>query len=160
MPAMADFTDDKPHVQLFTDGACLGNPGPGGWAYILRHPDTGKEVEQAFGEDHTTNNRMELTAVIRGLEALQRPSKVTLIGDSQYVLLGLTQWLPNWKKRNWRNSSKKPVLNADLWKELDELAGKHEINIEWVRGHTGHRENERCDELATTQALMIKEAKA
>jgi len=157
---MPDSHDEKPHVLLYTDGACLGNPGPGGWAYILRHPGTGKEVEEAFGEEHTTNNRMELTAVIRGLEALKQPSRVTLIGDSQYVLTGLTEWMPNWIKRNWRTSSKKPVLNADLWKRLDELSGKHQIEIEWVRGHTGHPENERCDQLASTQALLIKEGKS
>jgi ribonuclease HI len=157
---MPDSENARPHVQLFTDGACLGNPGPGGWAYILRHPETGKEVEEAFGEDHTTNNRMELTAVIRGLDALAQPSRVTLIGDSQYVLKGLTEWMVGWKKRNWRTSAKKPVLNVDLWKQLDELAQKHTVDIEWVRGHTGHPENERCDQLATAQAQMIKEGQA
>jgi ribonuclease HI len=157
---MPDSENARPHVQLFTDGACLGNPGPGGWAYILRHPETGKEVEEAFGEDHTTNNRMELTAVIRGLDALTQPSRVTLIGDSQYVLKGLTEWMVGWKKRNWRTSAKKPVLNVDLWKQLDELAQKHTVDIEWVRGHTGHPENERCDQLATAQAQMIKEGQA
>ena len=157
---MPDSDNARPHVQLFTDGACLGNPGPGGWAYILRHPETGKEVEEAFGEDKTTNNRMELTAVIRGLEALSRPSSVTLIGDSQYVLKGLTEWMAGWKKRNWRTAAKKPVLNVDLWKQLDQLAQKHTVDIEWVRGHTGHPENERCDQLATAQAQMIKEGQA
>ena len=160
MPAMTDSPHDRPHVQLFTDGACLGNPGPGGWAYILRHPGSGKESEEAFGEDHTTNNRMELTAVIRGLEALQRPSRVTLIGDSEYVLKGLTEWMPNWKRRNWRKADKKPVVNADLWQRLDELMKRHDVAVEWVRGHAGHPENERCDLLASTQAQLIKEGQA
>jgi len=103
---------------------------------------------------------MELTAVIRGLQVLKQPSRVTLIGDSQYVLKGLTEWMAGWKKRNWRTSAKKPVLNVDLWKQLDELAQKHTVEIEWVRGHTGHPENERCDQLATAQAQLIKDGQA
>lgn len=142
---------DMPSVTLFSDGACLGNPGPGGWAYILRHPATKKERENAGGEKHTTNNRMELMAVIRGLEALTRPSKVTLVSDSQYVLNGLKTWMPGWKKKNWTKKGG-PIKNLELWKELDELSAEHELEFKWIRGHTGHAENERCDELAKEQA--------
>lgn len=143
-------------AELFTDGACLGNPGPGGWAFILRRPDTGDPVESAGGEDRTTNNRMELTAVIRGLESLDAPTAVTLVGDSEYVLKGLTEWMPGWKRRNWRKADRKPVLNADLWKQLDDLMQRHEVRVQWVRGHTGHAENERCDELASAEASRIR----
>lgn len=149
---------DLPEVHLFTDGACLGNPGPGGWAYILRHPGSGKQVEHGGREQETTNNRMELTAVIRALESLTRPSKVKLIGDSQYVLLGLTEWMPGWKKRGWRKSNKAPVLNVDLWQRLDELLAEHDLQIEWVRGHSGHPENERCDEMATAEARQARDS--
>lgn len=147
-----------PVVEMFTDGACLGNPGPGGWAYILRNPSSGREVEQVGGARETTNNRMELTAVIRALEALKRRSRVRLISDSEYVLKGLTEWMPGWKRRGWRKSNKKPVLNAELWQRLDELAERHEIEIEWVRGHAGHAENERCDALASSEAERQKMA--
>ncbi len=153
-------SSDLPQVLLFTDGACLGNPGPGGWAYILRCVTTKSESEDAGGEDDTTNNRMELTAAIEGLRALAKRSRVKLCSDSEYVIKGLSEWLPGWKKRGWRTSAKKPVLNKDLWQPLDELAQQHELTFEWVRGHTGHAENERCDELATTQATLIKEGKA
>jgi len=144
-------------VELYTDGACLGNPGPGGWAYILRRPDDGAEAVESGGEMKTTNNRMELTAVIRGLEALDGPTAVTLVGDSEYVLKGLTEWLPGWKRRNWRKSDRKPVLNADLWQRLDELMQHHDLTVQWVRGHTGHIENERCDELASAEAARMQE---
>jgi ribonuclease HI len=137
-----------PRVMLFTDGACSGNPGPGGWAFVLRHPASGKEIERAGADRATTNNRMELTAVIEGLRELSKPSSVDLMSDSQYVLKGLEQWLEAWKRRGWRTASKKPVKNEDLWRILDELASPHEINFHWIRGHTGHPENERCDELA------------
>jgi ribonuclease HI len=157
MPAMSETADhDRPAVELYTDGACLGNPGPGGWAYILRHPATGKETQVSGGERETTNNRMELTAVINALLALSRPSRVRLISDSEYVLKGLTEWMAGWKKRGWRKSNKKPVLNADLWRRLDELMQQHTLDIEWVRGHTGHAENERCDELASAEAEAQK----
>lgn len=136
------------HVLLFTDGACSGNPGPGGWAYILQHPASGREVENSGGERMTTNNRMELMAVIRGLEALKRRSRVELWSDSQYVLKGLKEWLAGWKAKGWKTASKAPVKNVDLWQELDELKGKHEITFHWVRGHNEHPENERCDALA------------
>lgn len=136
-----------PSVTLFCDGACSGNPGPGGWAFILRHAQSGKELEQSGGEPVTTNNRMELTAVIRGLEALKRPCAVELVTDSQYVGKGLTEWMPGWKRRGWRRGDK-PVKNIELWQRLDELLGPHQLRFTHVRGHSGHPENERCDELA------------
>jgi len=140
-----------PSVELYTDGACSGNPGPGGWAFLLRHPRSGKAVERSGGEDETTNNRMELTAVIEGLGALTRASVVDLYSDSQYVLKGLNEWMPGWKKKGWRTASKQPVKNVDLWKRLDELKDGHEIRFHWVKGHAGHPENERVDELAVIE---------
>ncbi|MEZ6242291.1 MAG: ribonuclease HI [Phycisphaerales bacterium] len=140
--------EPRPHVELFTDGACSGNPGPGGWAYLLRHVKTGKTQERAGAEAETTNNRMELTAVIEGLSALTKPSVVDLTSDSQYVLKGLETWMAGWKKKGWRTADKKPVKNRDLWERLDELQQVHEIRFHWIRGHEGHAENERCDELA------------
>lgn len=136
------------HVRLFTDGACSGNPGPGGWAYILKHPASGKEREESGGEGDTTNNRMELMAVIKGLEALKSRSRVELWSDSQYVLNGLKEWMDGWKAKGWKTANKKPVKNQDLWMELDDLRGRHDITFHWVRGHNDHPENERCDELA------------
>ena len=134
------------NVDIFTDGACSGNPGPGGWGAILR---TGEHEKELSGGDRaTTNNRMELTAVIRGLEALKRSSAVTIHTDSRYVMDGLTQWLPKWKKNGWKTADKKPVKNEDLWRELDALCAKHELQWQWVRGHSGHPENERADALA------------
>ena len=138
----------RPVVELFTDGACSGNPGPGGWAFLLRHPKTGKSVERNGGEPATTNNRMELTAVIEGLGSLTRPSIVDLYSDSQYVLKGLDEWIAGWKKKGWRTASKAPVKNVDLWQRLDELKAVHEIRFHWVKGHDGHPENERVDQLA------------
>ena len=140
--------DAKPRVELFTDGACSGNPGPGGWAFILRHPKSGKEIERSGGDPATTNNRMELSAVIEGLGALTRPSSVDLYSDSQYVLNGLKEWITSWKKRGWKTADKKPVKNQDLWQALDDLASRHEVRFHWVRGHNEHPENERCDQLA------------
>lgn len=137
-----------PVVELYTDGACSGNPGPGGWAFVLRHPASGKEIERSGAERLTTNNRMELMAVIEGLTQLTRPSQVELTSDSQYVLKGLEEWLAAWKKRGWKTASKKPVKNEDLWRRLDELVEGHDIRFHWIRGHAGHTENERCDELA------------
>lgn len=139
---------DLPHVELFTDGACSGNPGPGGWAFILRHRKSGKEREGTGGHPRTTNNRMELTSVIEGLRVLDRRSKVELYSDSQYVINGLKEWIDQWKGRGWRTASRKPVLNQELWQALDELRSKHEITYHWVRGHSNHPENERCDRLA------------
>lgn len=141
----------KPLVHLFTDGACSGNPGPGGWAFILRHRDTGREIERAGGEARTTNNRMELTAVIEGLSTLKHPSRVELFSDSRYVLNGLDEWMDGWKTKGWTRSGRKPVLNVDLWQTLDDLRHVHEIHCHWIRGHQGHPENERADRLAVEQ---------
>jgi len=138
-------------VILFTDGACSGNPGPGGWAFLLRHPSSGKEIERSGAERETTNNRMELMAVIRGLEALKRPTSVELITDSIYVGRGLSEWMAKWKANGWRRGSKgksSPVKNEDLWQRLDALVARHQLTFTHVRGHTGHVENERCDTLA------------
>ncbi len=133
-------------VEIFADGACRGNPGPGGWGALLRYGE--QERELWGGEAHTTNNRMELTAVIRALEVLQRPSRLHIVTDSQYVLHGITQWLAGWKRRGWRTADGKPVKNQELWQRLDELLAPHEAEWTWVRGHTGHPENERADALA------------
>ena len=136
----------KHTVEIYTDGACRGNPGPGGWGALLRYGDVDKEL---YGGEHlTTNNRMELKAVIEALSALSKPCKVTLTSDSTYVLKGISEWLPNWKKRGWRTAGKKPVKNGDLWKTLDDLAEMHEIEWHWVKGHSGHIENELVDQLA------------
>ncbi|MGB1160328.1 MAG: ribonuclease HI [Alphaproteobacteria bacterium] len=133
-------------VEIFTDGACSGNPGPGGWGAILRYGDTEKEL--SGGEAETTNNRMELTAAIEALNALKRPCEIVLTTDSTYVKDGITSWIDGWKKRGWKNSQKKPVKNEDLWKALDEARSRHTVEWKWVKGHAGHAENERCDELA------------
>ena len=134
-------------VTLYTDGACSGNPGPGGWGALLRC--RGVEKELSGGEKETTNNRMELTAVISALAALKTSFDISLYTDSKYVMVGISRWLPNWKKNGWKTSNKKsPVKNVDLWQRLDELAGGHEIRWIWVKGHAGHAENERVDELA------------
>ncbi|GGI91361.1 ribonuclease H [Legionella impletisoli] len=133
-------------IEIYTDGACKGNPGPGGWGVLLRYKGTEKTLLGA--EPQTTNNRMELTAAIKGLEALKRACQVDLYTDSQYLRLGMSTWIVQWKKNNWRNSKKEPVKNADLWQKLDELAEKHTIHWHWIKGHSGHPENELVDELA------------
>jgi ribonuclease HI len=133
-------------VEIYTDGACRGNPGPGGWAALLRHGETERLISGA--EPTTTNNRMELMAAIEALALLKRRSRVSLTTDSQYVRLGVTQWMANWKRNGWRNAQKQPVKNRDLWERLDALAGHHEIEWHWVRGHSGHPENERVDQAA------------
>ena len=133
---------------LFTDGACSGNPGPGGWAFVLRGPGVSGDLESSGGEPDTTNNRMELLAAIRGLEAIPSPASVRLVSDSEYVVKGLREWLDGWKARGWRTAAKKPVKNEDLWRELDALRGTHRLRPEWVRGHNEHPENTRCDALA------------
>jgi ribonuclease HI len=133
-------------VEIYSDGACRGNPGPGGWGVLLRYD--GREKELWGGEAATTNNRMELVAAIRALEALKRPSRVALYTDSLYVMKGISSWIRDWKRRGWRTADKKPVKNEDLWRRLDELAAKHDVEWHWVRGHAGHPENERADELA------------
>ncbi|MCE9605927.1 MAG: ribonuclease HI [Planctomycetia bacterium] len=149
MPA-AD-ADPKPEVILYTDGGCSGNPGPGGWAFILIHPASGKKIEQSGGEAETTNNRMELQAVVEGLKTLKRPTHVELMTDSVYVGKGLSEWMPKWKSNGWRRkegTSWKEVKNVDLWKLLDALYNEHFVKYTRVAGHSGHPENDRCDELA------------
>ena len=137
-------------VHLITDGACIGNPGPGGWACILRYGGHKKEMSGSAPE--TTNNRMELTAAIEGLRALKQPCEVEVITDSEYVKNGITNWIHGWKRNGWRTSSKKPVVNQDLWRELDTLAAKHSTKWTWTKGHADHDDNNRCDELATQAA--------
>lgn len=133
-------------VLLYTDGACRGNPGPGGWGAVLEHGSRRKTLHG--GEANTTNNRMELTAVIQGLSALKRRCRVRVVTDSRYVMQGMTEWLPNWKKKRWRTAGGKPVMNVDLWQQLDEVVAGHEVEWEWVRGHSGHPGNEAADRLA------------
>jgi ribonuclease HI len=135
-----------PRVDVFTDGACSGNPGPGGWGAILRYGEHEKEI--SGGEAQTTNNRMELTAVIRALATLTKHSQVFVHTDSRYVMDGITQWLPRWKKNGWKTADKKPVKNDDLWRELDAECARHEVSWRWVKGHSGHTENDRADQLA------------
>jgi len=142
------------HVEIFTDGACSGNPGPGGWGTILRAK--GQEKELSGGEKQTTNNQMEMMAVIVGLEALTRPCQVKVTTDSQYVLKGMTEWLTGWKAKNWKTSTKKPVKNVELWQRLDKAAQQHKIEWQWVRGHQGHPENERADKLAVDARDKMK----
>jgi ribonuclease HI len=137
-------------VRIYTDGACLGNPGPGGWAAIVA--DDESEQELSGGDPSTTNNRMEMEAALRGLEVLREPSVVELTTDSQYLRNGMLDWMPRWKRNGWRTADKKPVKNVDLWQRLDAAAKRHEISWHWVRGHDGHPENERCDALANEAA--------
>ena len=146
-------------VQLYTDGACSGNPGPGGWAFILRDMKTGKELTGSGGAAETTNNQMELQAVIEGLSALKKSCRVELYADSKYVLQGLTEWMAGWKARGWaRMEGRKrvPVKNVEHWKQLDELIAKHAMSYHHVRGHSGHIENERCDEMAVAASLQYQ----
>lgn len=140
-------------VYLFTDGACKGNPGPGGWGALLRYGDTEKELWG--GESPTTNNRMELMAAIEGLKALKRPCAVVLTTDSQYVKQGINSWLAGWKRNGWRTADKKPVKNQDLWQQLDEQCQRHQVEWRWVKGHAGHAENERADILANRGAAEV-----
>jgi ribonuclease HI len=142
------MNEEPTQVQLYTDGACSGNPGPGGWAYVLRHLESNSEKEASGGEADTTNNQMELRAVIEGLSILNRPSVVEVYSDSKYVLNGLSEWMAGWKKRGWKTAAKKPVKNRELWEQLDELQGKHDLRYCWIKGHNEHPENERCDALA------------
>lgn len=146
---------NKKTVQLFTDGACSGNPGAGGWGAVLRY--NGVEKELSGGEKETTNNRMELSAVIEGLRALKEPCRVQLCTDSKYVADGVTKgWAEGWKKRGWKKADGKPALNVDLWETLLELLAVHEVEINWIKGHNGHPENERCDTLAVSAAKNLK----
>lgn len=135
-----------PKIEIFTDGACRGNPGPGGWAALLRSAGTEKLIKAA--EAQTTNNRMELQAAIAGLSALTKPSEVILTTDSQYVLKGITSWIDGWKRNGWKNSQKKPVVNQDLWQQLDKVNARHKVEWCWIKGHSGHPENERVDQAA------------
>ena len=141
-------------VHIFTDGACKGNPGPGGWGVLLRTGETEKEL--SGGEANTTNNRMELMAAIRGLNALKRPCRVTLSTDSKYVMDGLTKWIHGWQKNGWKTAAKKPVKNAELWKELLAAAKPHRVEWKWVKGHAGHPDNERADKLASDAAIAAR----
>jgi len=149
------MTEPGGTVEIFTDGACSGNPGPGGWGALLRMG--GREKEIFGGEADTTNNRMELTAVIRALEALRRPVRARVHTDSQYVQKGISEWIHGWKKRGWRTADRQPVKNAELWRELDELASRHSIEWHWVKGHAGHPENERADALARRGIDAVRE---
>ncbi len=144
----------RDRVEIFTDGACSGNPGPGGWGAVLRFG--GQEKELSGGEPETTNNRMELMAAIAALEALKRPMKVQLTTDSTYVKDGITKWIHGWKKNGWKTANKKPVKNADLWRRLESALAPHDVSWEWVRGHAGHPENERADELARRAILGMQ----
>jgi ribonuclease HI len=151
----------NPEVEIFTDGACSGNPGPGGWGAILRvnRPDgSNRERELSGGEPATTNNRMELMAAIRGLEALKRPCKVRLYTDSNYLREGVTKWIHSWKKNGWRTADKKPVKNVDLWQRLDAARTSHHVGWIWVKGHSGHPENERADQLARLEIDKLRAA--
>lgn len=145
-------TDDL--VELFCDGACSGNPGPGGFGTILRY--RGVEKELSGGATDTTNNRMELTAALEGLLTLKRPCRVQIVTDSQYLVKGMTEWISGWQRNNWKNSKKEPVLNRDLWEKLLIAAEKHQISWQWVRGHDGHAENERCDKLARDAIIKMQ----
>ena len=141
-------------VQLITDGACLGNPGPGGWACILRY--NGNTREFSGGEPATTNNRMELRAAIEGLRALRESCEVEVVTDSQYVKNGITTWIHGWKRNGWKTASKKPVVNQDLWNELDGLVSSHQVQWTWTKGHADHEDNNRCDELAVSAARGVR----
>lgn len=141
-------------IRLITDGACSGNPGPGGWAAILVYGDHRKEMSGS--EAHTTNNRMELTAAVRGLEALREPCEVEIITDSEYMKNGITKWIAGWKRNGWKTAAKKPVMNQDLWEELDALNGKHKTTWSWTKGHASHVDNNRADELACAAAAAAK----
>jgi ribonuclease HI len=146
-------------VRLFTDGACSGNPGPGGWAYILKHPASGRICDASGAEPSTTNNRMELTGVIEGLATLKRPCRVELITDSEYVGKGIRDWMPKWKAQGWQRkegSRFKPVVNLDLWQRLDELLARHKVHVSIVLGHNGHPENEACDRMAVAAYKALK----
>ena len=155
-----DSSGTRELVRLFTDGACSGNPGPGGWAFILVHPATGKSRDSSGAEPETTNNRMELMGVIEGLTSLKRPCQVELVTDSQYVAKGISEWLPNWKRRGWQRKEKgqlKPVANVDLWQRLDSLLSIHRVRVTHVLGHRGHPENEACDRMAVAAYKALVE---
>lgn len=151
-----------PEITLYTDGACSGNPGPGGWGFIMEHKPTGKRLIRSGGEPMTTNNRMELMAVIEGLSALNRPCDVEVVSDSAYVLNGLSSWMENWKKNGWRRKEGTrwgEVKNVDLWQRLDELKQTHSLKFTKIKGHAGHPENEECDRLAVAESLKFKSSR-
>lgn len=155
------MNDQEFEVHLFTDGACSGNPGPGGWAFILRHLPTGKEIEHAGGCQESTNNRMELQAVVEGLEMLKRPCRVELFTDSTYVGKGISEWMPKWKSNNWQRREKGqsvPLKNEDLWRLLDVQVSRHQIKYTRVAGHSGHPENDRCDEMAVEACHRFRQS--
>ena len=147
--------DTEKTVYLYTDGACKGNPGAGGWGAVLRYGS--REKELFGGEAHTTNNRMELTAIIQGLAALTRPCTVVVCTDSQYVKNGMESWIHGWKKNGWKTSAKQPVKNAELWQQLDQQVARHQVSWQWVKGHAGHPENERADQLANQGAAKVSD---
>lgn len=154
-----DLSASSEVVRLFTDGACSGNPGPGGWAYILNHPASGQTTDGSGAEPATTNNRMELAGVIEGLLALKRPCRVELITDSQYVAKGISEWMPKWKAQGWKRKERgslKPVMNEDLWRRIDELVARHTLRVTHVLGHNGHPENEACDRMAVAAYKALK----
>lgn len=158
MPSGDDVADSQADIMLFADGACSGNPGPGGWAFILREATSGRETRKSGAERLTTNNRMELLSVIYALESLSSRRRVALTTDSQYVAKGISEWMAGWKSNGWRrkNGHKwEPVKNLDLWQRLDDLLSKHNVTCQWVRGHAGHRENEDCDQMAVAAYLSI-----
>ena len=142
-------------IILYADGACSGNPGPGGWAVILKHPASGKTKRLSGGQRDTTNNRMELTAVIKGLESIGKPSSVTVVTDSQYLVKGMTEWIDNWLAKNWKTANKKPVKNVELWQQLLEQSSRHRIDWQWIQGHSGHIENEQCDAMAVAESAKF-----
>jgi ribonuclease HI len=154
-----DATASADFVRLFTDGACSGNPGPGGWAFILHHPASGHVTESSGAEPDTTNNRMELMGVIEGLKTLKKPCRVEVITDSQYVAKGIAEWMPNWKRQGWMRKEKgrlKPVVNLDLWQRIDALLTTHRVTVTHVLGHRGHPENEACDRMAVAAYKALK----
>ena len=140
--------EDRPLVLLYSDGACSGNPGPGGWGAILVDPGSGQRLEISGSDPQTTNNRMEMIAIIEGLRRLKRESRVRIVTDSRYVVDGMKSWIHSWRRNGWRTADKKPVKNQDLWQELSALESRHDLIFEWIRGHQGHAENERCDQMA------------
>lgn len=156
---MSSTASELPFVKIFTDGACRGNPGPGGWACILRHPASGSQKEFSGGDSETTNNRMELQAVIEGLASLTRRTRVEVITDSTYVAKGAQSWMSGWKRNGWKRregKSLKPVKNVEYWQKLDALLNQHDVTFTVVKGHSGHPENERCDELAVAAAESVR----
>ena len=155
---MASHQPNETEVVLYSDGACSGNPGPGGWAFILAHVPSGTQKEQSGAQGETTNNQMELQAVIQGLASLKRLTRVHIVTDSSYVQQGITSWIHGWKRRGWRRKTSnglQPVKNVELWQELDRLTGQHEVSFELVKGHSGHAMNERCDALAVQAYLKL-----